>query len=183
MLYPFPMTASLSLLASCDMFIKVENPSHRSLPERKYIGIVMRFSSCIGPTTIKQTCFFVTDTHIWEVVYDLQSCYHEKILPNRGEVLVYLNQSVCQVIGYEESQRTGHTDVILSFHIKLHHMLGRMYEECSLSHRKCMFWTDFPCLHSVPICGLENHLNTASLTFWESPWYGLEAVNFSRVSF
>ena len=33
------------------------------------------------------------------------------------------NQSVFQVIGYKKSQKTGHTDVILSFYIMLHPML------------------------------------------------------------
>ena len=73
-----------------------------------------------------------------------------EMLPDRGVVPVYLNQSVCQVVGYEKWQRTGHTDVILSFYIMLHHILCCMYEECSLSHGNFMFWTDFPCLHYMP---------------------------------
>ena len=39
--------------------------------------------------------------------------------------------------------------LILSFYIILHHILNRMYEECSVSCRNFMFWTNFPCLHSM----------------------------------
>ena len=78
-----------------------------------------------------------------------------EMLPDRGEVPVSINQSVscmcmCQVIGYEKSQRTGHTDVILSSYILLHQIRCCMYEECSLSYGNYMFWTDFPCLHYMP---------------------------------
>ena len=48
--------ATWSLVASCDMFFLVENSSHRPLLEWKYSGIVMRFSSYIGPTVTNQTC-------------------------------------------------------------------------------------------------------------------------------
>ena len=65
-------------------------------------------------------------------------------------VQVYLNHLVCQVVGYEKSQRTGHTAVILSIYIMLHRILCCIYEECSLSHGNYMFWTDFPCLHYMP---------------------------------
>ena len=80
---------------------------------------------------------------------------------------------------YEKSQKTGHTDVILSFYIILHHILCCVYEQCSLSLwcRNCMSWTDFLC-HTR---GLENHLNATSLTSWESPGSGVEAVEIPRV--
>ena len=114
----------------------------------------MRFSGCIGHTkknNDQPNLLFVSDTHEWEVVDDLQSCYHEKILPDRGEWgTVYLNQSVCQVVGYEKSQRTGHTDVILWLYTILYHIICRMYEEWSLSHRNHMLWTDIPCVQSMP---------------------------------
>ena len=49
-----------------------------------------------------------------------------------------------------KSWRTGHTDVILSCYIMLHHILCFTHEECSLSHRNRIFWTEFACVHSMP---------------------------------
>ena len=49
--------ASLSVVASCDIFFKVRKWSHRHLLEWKNSGIVIRFSSCIGPEVTNITCF------------------------------------------------------------------------------------------------------------------------------
>ena len=158
---------------------------------------------------------------MWKIVVDLQCCYHEKMLLYMSDILVYHNQSVCQVvvlklgvfvlllsifvytlapipahyrtlphvlmheyrrgndkcpIGYEKSQNTGYADAIIPwFSIKLYPILRSKYEQCSLSHRNSMFRTGCLHLHYLPISGLKNHLNTTSLTSWESPCSSLEA--------
>ena len=105
-----------------------------------------------------------------------------EMLPDRGVVPVYLNQSVCQVVGYEKWQRTGHTDVILSFYIILHPILCCVYEQCSVWCRNCMFLIDFQCLILCLTLELENHLNAMSPRSWASPGFGVEAVEISSVS-
>ena len=111
----------------------------------------MRLSSCIGPTVTNQTCY------LWLIhTYErLSMIYNPVIIRLYCQIWVRywcisLNKSVFQVVGYEKSQGTERTDVILSSYIMLHHILCFMYEECSLSHRNCMFWINFPCLHFMP---------------------------------
>ena len=49
------------------MLFKVENSSHRPLLEWKGSGIVMTFSSCIGPTVINQT-FCLSLIHTYRIL-------------------------------------------------------------------------------------------------------------------
>ena len=60
--------ASLSLVASCDMFFKMESSSPRPLLEGKYSGLVMRFSSCIGPTVINQNWYTCMRVGRWSII-------------------------------------------------------------------------------------------------------------------
>ena len=104
------------------------------------------------------------------------------MLPDRGVVAVYLNQSVCQVVGYESH---GELDILMLFY----HVISCCIIYYVLRMKSAHYHTEIASFelssHAYILCltlGLENHLNARSLASWDGSCPDIEAVEISSVS-